>query len=226
MYNVICLKWGTKFPPEYVNRLFYGVRRNTTVPFKFHCFTDDATGLDPEIQLHPLPYTNVEGWWQKLYLFSDEIDIEGRVLFMDLDTLITKNIDHFVTQDKGFVTLQDLWQRGNNVSSAVMSFEVGKHTQIWNTFIQDPVAAVRSLHPHGDQKWIQKQQHQRTFWQNLFPNQVVSFKSGCRGGLPNNVHIVCYHGKPSIIESMTITTKVQGFTIPPTPWVEEYWKDD
>lgn len=226
MYNVISLKWGIKFPPEYVNRLYYGVRRNVTVPFTFHCFTDDSSGVDPNIQIHPLPYKNVEGWWQKLYLFSDEVEIDGRVLFMDLDTLIVGNIDHYLTHDKGFTVSQDLWQKGENVSSAIMSFETGKYKHIWETFIRNPQQAIQSLHPHGDQKWIQKQQQQREYWQNLFPNEIVSFKSQCRNGVPPQARIVCYHGKPSIYESITTTTHVQGFTIPPTPWVKEYWKDE
>lgn len=227
MYNVACIKWGTKFTPEYVNRLFYGVRRNANVPFAFHCFTDNDAGIDSKIQTHPLPHKNVEGWWQKLYLFSDEIPIEGRVLFLDLDTLVVDNIDHFITHNKGFTVMRDLWRRGrDDVGSAVMSFEIGKHTHIWNTFIENPVAAVKSLHPHGDQKWIQRHQTERNYWQDKYPNQIVSFKSHCRQGVPSHARLICYHGKPSIIESITTTTRVQGFVIKPTPWVNKYWKDD
>jgi hypothetical protein len=226
VHNVICLKHGTKFDADYVNKLYAGVKRNTTVDFLFHCFTDDPTGIDDNIIIHPLPYDNVEGWWQKLYLFSDEIDIKGRVLFLDLDTLITGNIDGFITQDKGFVVLRDLWAGGINVGSAVLSFEVGKYKHIWNTFIRNPAAAIGSLHPHGDQKWIQKQQAQRTYWQDLFPNQIMSFKSNCRNGLPSTATIVCFHGKPSIPEAINTTTHVQRFVIPPTPWVAEYWRND
>lgn len=227
MYNIVCLKWGTKFQPEYVNRLFYGVRRNTTLPFTFHCFTEDSTGLDSNIVIHPLPYTNIQGWWQKLYLFSDEVNIDGRILFLDLDTLIVGNIDHFISYDTGFVTLRDLWHRKpDDVGSAILSFRTSEHKHIWESFIKDPVTAIRSLHPHGDQKWIQKEQPKRQYWQDIFPNHIVSFKSHCRNGIPNNARIICYHGNPSIIESMETTTKVQGFTIPPTSWVKKFWRDD
>ena len=107
-----------------------------------------------------------------------------------------------------------------------MSFEVGKHKQIWDTFAKDPNGAIQSLRPHGDQKWVQRHEQNRTYWQDLFPNEILSFKSHCRNGLPKNARLVCYHGKPSIVESITTTTKVQKFTIRPTPWVKEYWKDD
>jgi len=228
MYNVACIKWGTKFDADYVNKLYAGVKRHTTVPIKFFCFTENPVGLHPDIITHDFGYPNIEGWWQKLWLFSDDMDVnrspQGRVLFIDLDTLITGNIDHYVTQDRGFVCLRDLWSGGINVGSAMMSFEMGKHTQIWNTFEKNPAAAIASLSPHGDQKWIQQHQPERIYWQDLYQNEILSFKSHCRNGLPKNARIVCYHGLPSIVESLTITTRVQGFVIPPTPWVADHWK--
>lgn len=226
MYNVACVKWGDKFNADYVNKLYAGVKRNTTLPFNFYCFTENPEGLHPKIIPVELKHPEVPGWWQKLYLFSDDLPDnapKGRMLFIDLDTLIVGNIDHYIKQNEGFVVLQDLWARKDNVGSAIMSFEVGKHTHIWDTFIKDPDAAIKSLHPHGDQKWVQRQQPQRLYWQNMYPNQIVSFKSHCRNGVPSAAKIICYHGKPSIVESITVTTKVQGFVIKPTPWVEKYW---
>ena len=55
MYTVACMKWGDKYGPEYVNRLYNMVERNTTLPFKFICFTDNADGLLPEVSVRPLP---------------------------------------------------------------------------------------------------------------------------------------------------------------------------
>ena len=43
--NVICMKWGTKYSSEYVNKLYSMVARNLSVPFRFVCFTDDADGI-------------------------------------------------------------------------------------------------------------------------------------------------------------------------------------
>ena len=54
--NIICMKWGTKFGASYVNRLYDMVERNTTVPHRFVCFTDDANGLNPNIETRPLPF--------------------------------------------------------------------------------------------------------------------------------------------------------------------------
>ncbi len=69
MNYVACVKWGTKFGPEYVNKLFRGIKRNTTKPFKFYCFTEDSNGLLPEINIIKLK-EDWKGWWGKATLFS------------------------------------------------------------------------------------------------------------------------------------------------------------
>ena len=48
--NAICIKWGTAFGPEYVKRLYSGVRRNLSVPVRFFCMTEIREGLHPDIE--------------------------------------------------------------------------------------------------------------------------------------------------------------------------------
>ena len=52
---VICMKWGTKYGSEYVNRLYNMVKRHTTVDFKMVCLTDRTEGINPEVQCFPIP---------------------------------------------------------------------------------------------------------------------------------------------------------------------------
>lgn len=238
MVNVVCLKFGTLYGPEYVNRLYYAVHRNATVPFNFHCFTENSQGIDPAITIHTLPHKHIDGWWHKLYLFHADKQIGGRIIYFDLDTLITGNVDDILQQDEGFVVLHDFFRimQPNRVDkfgsgkeavgSGVLSWNAGEHSHIWDTFAANPSQAIASLKPHGDQKWIERQQKERLYWQDLFPKQFVSFKVHCSKGLAPNARVVCYHGKPSIPESISTTTKVQGYIIPPASWVKEHWKDE
>ena len=53
--NVICIKWGTKFGAEYVNRLYRMVQKNLTIPHRFVCFTDNSEGLSDGIEVRELP---------------------------------------------------------------------------------------------------------------------------------------------------------------------------
>ena len=182
MINVICLKWGNKYDAEYVNKLYRGVCRNLALPFEFTCFTENSIGIDPYIKIEPLPFNRITSWWQKLYLFSPHVPLSGRVFYIDLDTLITGNIDDIASVDTGFVVLRDFFFRvaqgvnTHSMGSGLMSWDVGKHQQIWNNFIDAPAKHASQLHPHGDQRWIQKQELNRVYWQDLFPEQIVSFK--------------------------------------------------
>ena len=42
------MKWGNKFPGEYVNRLYAMVSRNMNSEFRFICFTENSIGIAPE----------------------------------------------------------------------------------------------------------------------------------------------------------------------------------
>ena len=95
-YYVLCLKHGTKYPSEYVNTLYNMVKRNCTLDFEFVCLTDDVTGIDPNIKILSLPKT-LKGWWCKPYMFSNDLPLKGTVLYMDLDVVISNNIDHLFT---------------------------------------------------------------------------------------------------------------------------------
>jgi hypothetical protein len=53
--TVVCMKWDTRYGPEYVNRLHAGVVRHLARPFRFVCFTDNARRL-----------MNIAPRWQRL----------------------------------------------------------------------------------------------------------------------------------------------------------------
>ena len=45
MKQVVCVKWGTGYGAEYVNRLYGMVSRQITPPFRLVCLTDDRNGI-------------------------------------------------------------------------------------------------------------------------------------------------------------------------------------
>ena len=52
---ILCMKWGTKYGPEYVNRLYGMVRRHLKGDFRFVCLTDRSEGIRAEVQCLPIP---------------------------------------------------------------------------------------------------------------------------------------------------------------------------
>ena len=98
----ICINWGTKYGADYVNRLYGMVARNTTPPFTFTCFTDNSDNFRPEVDAVPLPELSFElpktkkGIWPKCRLWSEKLaHLSGPVLFLDLDLVVTGNLDSF-----------------------------------------------------------------------------------------------------------------------------------
>ena len=55
MQTVVCMRWGDRFPVDYVNRLYRGVMRNVARPTRFVAFTDDPCGLDAGIEPREIP---------------------------------------------------------------------------------------------------------------------------------------------------------------------------
>jgi hypothetical protein len=45
------VKWGTRYPPSYVNKLYASIKRNTSWDITFYCFTDDGAGLNENIKV-------------------------------------------------------------------------------------------------------------------------------------------------------------------------------
>ena len=43
--TILCMKWGTQYGPEYVNRLYAMARRHLPGNFDFVCLTDRSEGV-------------------------------------------------------------------------------------------------------------------------------------------------------------------------------------
>jgi hypothetical protein len=148
--QVICITWGPKYGPRYVNRLYAMVARNITPPFTFTCFCDSPDGIRPEVRTEPLPPldvempTGTEGIWPKARLWGRELGpLTGPVLFMDLDMVVTGNLDGFFAQGAP----EDVILARNQSTpferlgqTSIFRFPVGKLTPLQDRFRADPQA--------------------------------------------------------------------------------------
>lgn len=182
---------------EYTNHLLDMVRRNLEagIEGRFIVFTDDPNaGYARGIETRPLP-SNLGGWFTKLALFApDALPTGDRVIYMDLDTLITGSIDA-LTQYRGtFGILQDFY-RPTGLQSSVMLWEAGspETLAIWEAYDR---AGCPQDDAGGDQAFIEKCQVKgRERLQIAFPDMFASYKvSG--GRLPDKASVVVFHGHP------------------------------
>ena len=220
--NIVCIKWGKKYGPEYVNNLYAMVERNITIPHKFVCITDDPTDLNPAIHVLPMLDDIMEGWWHKLTLFKPTIgDLTGRLLFMDLDVVITDNIDCFFV-DKDFSIIKEWLVKGFN--SSVFLLEIGKYTHVWDNYKkrletdQRPGRVKGQIRGYnGDQDWITEQIPNPPY---TWPMEwVPSYKYCCQKGLPEGSKIIIFHGNPNPPDAI-LGWKRWG----PSPWIKKYWR--
>ena len=155
-YYVLCLKHGMKYSSDYVNKLYNMVKRNCTLDIEFVCLTEDDAGIYDNITILPLP-KGLVGWWCKPYVFSNELPLNGTVLYMDLDVVIAGNIDKLFTYSPGhWCTIRDFtrvqrsnWQRYN---SSVVRFDTGSLDFVWEKYVQDPRKIQKQF--FGDQDYL------------------------------------------------------------------------
>jgi hypothetical protein len=212
MLHVCCIRAGEAFSPAYVLNLKDMVIRNLEGGLEgcFVCFTDRPEELPEHIETAPLP-ADLPGWWSKLALFREGLFPKGdRVLFFDLDTVITGSIDHLAAWDgEGLAILRDFY-RPNGLQSSVMAWRAGEHGEIWQSFDQ----GGRPTHdPGGDQRWIEQNlsASKVVLWQDIFPKTFVSYKQS--NGSLSEAPVVIFHGKPRPHEILD-------------GWVPQVWKID
>lgn len=137
------------------------------------------------------------GWWLKMALFDP--DIPGDFLFMDLDTVITGPLDDILAVRK-LTVLRDFYRDGKKLKAGLggglIYLPEDARAQVWEFWKTNPVFNMR-LYCRGDQHlferfWLNTAQR----WQDVVPDQVVSYKVHCKTGVPPDARVVCFHGKP------------------------------
>ena len=188
----ICINWGTKYGADYVNRLYGMVARNTTPPFTFTCFTDNSDNFRPEVDAVPLPELSFElpktkkGIWPKCRLWSEKLaHLSGPVLFLDLDLVVTGNLDSFFEYgDPEDVILarnpsNPLEKLGQ---TSVYRFPVGKLLPLLQRFAESPLEIAEQY--KYEQRYVTRNAPGGVkFWPKSW---VLHFRQQCRRTFPLN----------------------------------------
>lgn len=150
MKQIVCVKWGQAYGPEYVNRLYGMVARQLAPPFRLVCLTDDRQGIRPEVECFDLPELGCPhpqrtmGKWRKQVLWDRTVPgLEGVVLFVDLDSVIVDRIDDYFSHgSEDDVILARNWARPMSGlgQTSVFRFKVGSQAHILADFRANPQA--------------------------------------------------------------------------------------
>ena len=152
--NFICCKWGTKYGPHFVNKLYNMTMRNTNhdiFEHHFYCYTDNAIGLDPNIKVIPfpdIPIIHPKYWfgndeyklgmarcWDrpKTFIFNTHNFADdgptGRFVFFDLDIIIQRDLTPIITYDLDHPTkLKSWWQDPRPMKTRQFKLSHGAYT--------------------------------------------------------------------------------------------------
>jgi hypothetical protein len=184
------LKSGGAYRPEHVYRVREQVACVTSEPFV--CLTDMAIPtVETRLLLHGWP-----GWWSKLELFRPGVvPASARVLYLDLDTTIVGSLDDLLARPEAFLALRDFTKQG--LGSGVMQWTAGDHDDLYEAFADEAETVMARCGRFGDQRFIDQCRHDRvTYWQDVVPGQIVSYKLQCQHGIPPEATVVVHHGHP------------------------------
>lgn len=191
MLTVVCLwikgRGKRAYSLDYVTRLRSMVERHLSIPHRFVCMSDTP-------ELLPLGYEwikikrpkNLVPWWGKLKLFRDGM-WSGRLLYLDLDVLVTGSLDEIATFPAPFALLPDMAPtfQGNakaphlkivhRYNSSVMVLDAGARPDLWSKWNTNVAYRLRS-----DQDWIGEQcPNEATFprgwFDRLYPHTAPPF---------------------------------------------------
>jgi hypothetical protein len=169
--QIVCVKWGSKYGPGDVNRLYDAVAAHASVPFRFLCVTDQrGGGYRGGIEFKPFPPFSLSfdemkvGCRLKLSAFAPavtEADAAPAIL-IDLDTMILGDVARIAEQiarrpalymlNNSFLPLWRVQRRLRRFlgeryyfgNSSVVAFYPGQFRHIYEDFNRIVLEAPRS----------------------------------------------------------------------------------
>jgi len=218
-----CVIHGQAYSWTYVERLYNMLNRHITPGIRLHVYTELDRPVPAPMIKHVLTDWGIGGpkqsWWYKMQLFNREHHA-GPLLYFDLDTVITNNVDWiWQLPTEYFWAVRDfkyLWRPTySGLNSSVMWWDTNKHAHVWNQFTQEDLPKIMRKH-HGDQDYISSNipVNQRRFFEL---ERVKSWRWQCVDGgydfkkkrhinpnattcIPQETSVVIFHGQPKPAE--------------------------
>ena len=219
--SVVCFKWQPHpasrvlpYTAAHVNRLSEMVWANLSVAHRFYCVTDDSRGLSSDI----IP---IELWsdhagvvnpngareprcYRRLKLFSKQAEavFGSRILWLDLDMVVTRDLAPMLSRTESVVLLST--EVPNiPVNGSTVLLTPGAEAHVWEDF--DPNSSPRKAASAGffgsDQGWLGYKLPGAGKWKAGPGGDGVYFfhdhvrRHGAKATLPEDARIFSFHGR-------------------------------
>lgn len=230
MLIFVTFLWGDKYSGADVAKLAGGLKRHVSQPYRFIVFTDkkrDVAGAEH----HPICdsyLTKIPGCFARLRLFDPNfqaalgIEEGDRIVSIDLDVVITGNLDPLFERPEPFLILKG----ANSVNpcpynGSLWMLRAGYRPGVWFDFSLDAAEKVKHpVHVEGqaafadDQSWFAHMMPGEAGWVAGTDGVYAFQKKGWPGGedLPNDARLVAFFGwrKPEKFKHLK--------------WIQENWR--
>lgn len=184
--------WGKKYSRDYVEKLRASVARNMKQEYKFCVFSPQAE--DEYL-------TKIPGCFARLRMFDPEWqqqhNLEGRIVCMDLDAVVTGQLDSLFDRPESFVILHG----GNSenpcpYNGSLWMLRAGKRPDVWHDFSLKRAGLVPNHEFPDDQGWFAHKIPDAAGWK-VGEDGVYCFqKPGWPKGdaLPKGARLVAFPG--------------------------------
>ena len=243
MKQIICMKWGSFYTADYVNRLYNMIARYTTTPFKLYCLTNEPEGIKPEVEIRPCPKVDIpasmrDAGWRKVSLWAPEVvGLSGECLFLDLDIIITGSLDDFFVYQgqSDYMVMRNYTTMNRRIgNTSVFRFTVGSHPDVLESLLANPLK-MREKYSNS-QTFISNTIKSMDFWPDGWIRQ---FKVHCLHPVPlrlflqprffKDAKIVVCTGHPTPDELVAGKWEAPWYkkiykSIPPVRWAKDAWQ--
>jgi hypothetical protein len=221
---VACVRTGTKYPFEYVERLFAMVERNMPpIAYQFMVLTDQPE-RHPRMNFIDVSRIGLTGWWAKMLLFQKQWRAGHSVIYFDLDTVICGDLSPLVhlagrlADSASRLAICESWTRraGNPdwpclYGSCVMLLHSTLDARIWDTFAPSAGGFIRMAGDYGDQRAIELIEPAAGLLQPMLPDGFMCSYRSLAKRRPAELSVVNFGGS-----SKPHTCKID--------WVKDQWR--
>jgi len=204
MITVATLLWDANdqsFPfsrmydEAWVEKLYNGVARNLSAPFKFVCYSERPRSFHAPIDVRQMQ-NQTPGYGDCIQPY----ELNAPMILMGLDTVITGNIDHLADycMRASLIALPRDPYKPQQACNGV-ALVPGGNGCVWSNWAGE-----------NDMDWMRA--HPHAFIDDLFPGHVVSYKGEAEAAGLRDARIVYFHGLKKPHE------------LPHVAWISEHWK--
>lgn len=197
---VACVRTGTKYGTEYVERLAAGVRRHLRPDVRIICLTDQFDAVDGVLSID-VADTGLKGWWAKFCAFQLAATLGDRVLYLDLDTVVVGDLSPLAALDVEFGICGSFTRAAGNATypcrygSCVMTISPAFGDTVWTGFRKAQDRLMAAAGTYGDQHAIEALAPSATILQDVLPPGFFLGYRDLGAAKPEGCSLVIFAGK-------------------------------